>query len=122
MNLPNYFIADLPAEAMPGPGLISEACKTLKRNREKYLASRTTRSIVELVCGVAENWLRPDDKFRKLALEDGPAATGFSRATLANGLDAFFRELTPENFQSLLVQELGHGRRLAPGAAGRGGH
>ncbi len=112
MNLPNYFLADLPPEAMPGPGLISEACQTLKRNRAKYLALRSTQSIVELLCAVAENWRQPEDPFRRFALEDGPAATGFSRATLANGLDAFFKQLTPENFQTLLVQELGHPRRL----------
>src|SRR2546426_6887003 len=42
----------------------------------------------------AENWLHPDYPFRKLALEQGPAATGFSRATLASGLDTFFAQLT----------------------------
>src|SRR5262249_16910671 len=53
-----------------------------------------------------------DYLFRKLALEKGPAATGFSRGTLANGLDNFFKQFTPENFHALLVQELGHVRRL----------
>ena len=35
MNLPNYFIADLPPEATLTPTLIAEACQTLKRNREQ---------------------------------------------------------------------------------------
>jgi hypothetical protein len=48
----------------------------------------------------------------KLALEYGPAGTGFSRATLANGLDAFFAELTAENFRRLIEQDLGHVERL----------
>jgi hypothetical protein len=112
MHLPNYFLADLPPEAAPTAAMIAEACQTLKRNREKYLAGRTTQSLVELLSGVAESWLQPNDPFRKLALEQGPAATGFSTATLANGLDAFFKQLTPENFNALLVQDLGHARRL----------
>jgi hypothetical protein len=45
-------------------------------------------------------------------LEQGPAATGFSRATLAAGLDSFFKQLTLERFQTLLESELGHPRRL----------
>src|SRR5256885_11548338 len=47
-----------------------------------------------------------------MALEQGPAATGFSRATLANGLDAFFKQLTRENLQDLLLLEFGHASRL----------
>ena len=44
----------------------------------------------------------------RLALEQGPAATGFSSATLATGLDSFFKQLTKENFHALLEQDLGH--------------
>jgi hypothetical protein len=112
MNLPNYFLADLPPEATLTAAMIGDACQTLKNNREKYLAARSTQALVEILCGVAESWLQPDYLFRKLALERGPAATGFSRATLANGLDAFFRQLNPENFHALLVQDLGHLKRL----------
>jgi len=120
MNLPNYFIADLPPGATLTTAMISDACQTLKHNREKYLAARSTRSLVEVLCTVAENWLRPEYPFRKLALDQGPTATGFSRATLANGLDAFFRQLTPENFNALLVQDLGHVNRLDEIVSGPG--
>ncbi|HWD92537.1 MAG TPA: acyl-CoA reductase [Verrucomicrobiae bacterium] len=112
MNLPNYFLADLPADAMLTAAMVNDACQTLKQNREKYLAARSTQSLVEVLCGLAENWLQPEYAFRKLALEQGPAATGFSRGTLANGLDDFFKRFTPENFNALLLQELGHARRL----------
>ena len=112
MNLPNYFLADLPPEAELTAGMISEACQALKRNREHYLAERSTQSLVDALSELAENWLQPQYPFRKLALEQGPAATGFSRQTLANGLDSFFSQLTPETFHALLVQELGHPRRL----------
>jgi hypothetical protein len=107
MNLPDFFLADLPPEATLSPKMIAEACDTLKRNREKYLASRTMADIVKILCEVAAEWLLPENKFRKLALELGPAETGFSKAVLETGLDGFFCRFTPENFQALLAQELG---------------
>ncbi len=112
MNLPNYFLADLPPEAALSPTTVVEACQSLKRNREKFLAGRSTQSMVALLGAVAKEWLRPEFHLRRAVLEQGPAATGFSRATLAAGLDAFFCELTPENFQALLEQDLGHAERL----------
>lgn len=112
MNLPNYFLADLPPEATLSAQMITDACATLKHNREQYLAARTTKNMVSLVAEVAENWLIPAYPFRKLALEHGPKATGFSRGTLATGLDNFFKQLTPENLNALLVQDLGHVKRL----------
>jgi hypothetical protein len=112
MNLPNYFLADLPAEAMLSAVMIGEACETLRHNRERYLARRSTQSLVKVLSEVAADWLKPDYAFRKLALDQGPAATGFSRETLARGLDAFFKQLTPENFAALLEQDLGHAQRL----------
>ena len=112
MNLPEYFLADLPPEATLTPMMVTEACQTLKRNRERYLAQRSTHSLVTLLSEVSQGWLKPDYPFRQLALELGPAATGFSRGTLASGLDAFFRQLTPERFQALLEQELGGPLRL----------
>lgn len=112
MNLPNYFLADLPAEATLSGAMIAEACATLKRNRAQYLAGRSTAQMVKVLAELAENWLQPDYPFRQLALERGPAATGFSHATLVRGLDAFFQELTRENLHALLVQELGHAHRL----------
>jgi len=112
MNLPNYFLADLPPEATLSPAMIAEACQTLKRNRERYLTSRSTNSMVKVLSEVAANWLQAGDPFRKLALELGPAKMGFSRETLAKGLDNFFRQLTPDNFNMLLVQEFGDAKRL----------
>ncbi|MDB6065599.1 MAG: Acyl-CoA reductase [Pedosphaera sp.] len=112
MNLPNFFLADLPADASLTQVVIAEACQTLKRNRERYLAGRTTPALIRLLSNVAENWLDPDYPFRKLALEKGPQATGFSTATLTAGLDAFFRQLTADNLRALIVQDLGHLQRL----------
>jgi hypothetical protein len=128
MSLPNYFLVDLPPEATLSPAMITEACQTLKRNRERYLASRSTENLIQILSDAAEGWLQPENQFRKLALEQawsaglrygtkgmtehaGPEAgapgLGFSRATLEKGLDNFFRQLTAENLQALLEQELG---------------
>ncbi|HKW29189.1 MAG TPA: acyl-CoA reductase, partial [Verrucomicrobiae bacterium] len=112
MNLPNYFLADLPPEATLSPAMITEACQTLKRNREQYLLHRSTDGLVKILDEVADGWRQPANPFRKLALEHGPEKTGFSRETLAKGLDNFFRQLTRENFHALLAQEFSHGHRL----------
>ena len=106
MNLPNYFLAGLPPDAELTPTIITAACETLKRNREKYLAPRKTSDIVTILCEVAAGWLQPENKFRRLALEDGPEITGFSKVVLEKGLDEFFRRFTPENFAALVKQDL----------------
>jgi hypothetical protein len=111
-TLPNYFLADLPPEATLTPAMVREACQTLKRNREQYLSTRSTENLIGVLCKLARTWLEPDYPFRKLAFEQGPAATGFSQATLAKGLDTLFDQLTPENFHALLEQDLGDVKRL----------
>jgi hypothetical protein len=123
MTLPNYFLADLPPEATLSPAMITEACQTLKRNREHYLAGRSTENIVQILSDVAEGWLDAENRFRKLALEQTwNAGLGFSRATLEKGLDNFFRQLTTENLEALLEQELGDARRLDEMVAVGTGH
>ena len=112
MNLPNYFLADLPPEATLSAPMITEACQSLKRNREQYLSSRSTQNIAQVISAVASDWLRAQSPFRRMALELAPAQLGFSKETLARGLDAFFRELTPQRIEALVVAELGHGQRL----------
>ena len=112
MNLPNYFLADLPPEATLTPSMIIEACQTLKRNREQYLAARSTSHLVKVISETAESWLQPDHPVRRLALDVGPSVTGFGHTTLVRGLDAFFSELTRDNLHALLVQELSHAHRL----------
>ena len=112
MNLPEYFLADLPKEATISPALLTEACATLKRNRESYLVRRSTDQIIRTLSGVAAEWLNEDNRFRRLALDHGSAVLGFSRETLASGLDGFFRQLTVENFYALIKQDMGDVRRL----------
>jgi hypothetical protein len=52
IELPNYFLADLPPEATLSPTLLTEACLTLKRNREQYLSPRTTDEIIRILARV----------------------------------------------------------------------
>ncbi|HEY5345680.1 MAG TPA: acyl-CoA reductase [Verrucomicrobiae bacterium] len=123
MNLPNFYFADLPSEATLSPAMIASACDALKRNREKFLLPRKTDEIIKILCEIAAEWLSPENKYRQRALELGPAETGFSKPILEKGLDDFFRQFTPEKFQALLEQELGHAQRLdefVAGAAVRG--
>ncbi len=112
MNLPNYFLADLPAGATVSATMITEACQTLKRNRAQYLRGRPTANLIRILSETAANWLRADYPFRKLALEQAPAVTGFSSPVLTKGLDSFFSQLASDNLQMLLIQELGHTQRL----------
>lgn len=114
MNLPNYFLADLPPEATLSPLMISEACQTLKRNREQYLANRSLQNMVNLLARLAANWLEPEFPFRKYALEHDMNSR-FSRATLERGLDNFFRQLTRENFRALISAELGNATDASSG-------
>jgi len=110
--LPDYFLADLPRDAVLTSDMVAEACRNLKSNRARFLADRNTASIIQLLSGLAEDWLVSDFPFRKEALEKSTALTGFGPATLARGLDAFFSEVNRDNLEALLEQELGHPLRL----------
>ncbi len=112
MTLPNYFLADLPPEAILSAAMVHDACQTLKRNREQYLRHRSTKNLVRVLSDLAAGWLEADYPFRQMALQLGPSASGFSALTLATGLDNFFSQLTEENLHALLAQELGHVHRL----------
>lgn len=112
MILLSRFLADLPPEATLTGLMIREACQALKRNRQRHLLHRTTAELVGLIAETGENWLQAENPFRRMAMELGPAATGFARGTLDRGLDTFFRQLTAENLFALLDQELGHAERL----------
>jgi hypothetical protein len=112
MEQPNYFLIDLPPQASLSSNVITDACRTLKRNRQAYLAKRSTESIINTLASLARDWQDPDYTFRKEAIEKGPAHTGFSQQILARGLDTFFKALTRENLSALVQQDLGQIQRL----------
>ncbi|MCS1411880.1 MAG: hypothetical protein M2R45_05082 [Verrucomicrobia subdivision 3 bacterium] len=111
-ELPNYFLADLPAEAILTPAVVSEACETLRRNRRQYLLGRPTETLLRTLGLVAEKWLDSEYPLRQLALKHGMERSGFPLCTIQKGLDGLFREMTPENLNHLILQDLGHVRRL----------
>ena len=117
MELPNYFLADLPDASTLTPKLVTDACHTLKQNREKFLSTQSTGNLIAILAKLALEWLDPEFPFRKLTLEEGPARTGFSRGTLASGLDRFFSQVTVENLKALVLQDLGSLHRLDEPAA-----
>ncbi len=115
--LPDYFLADLPAEAVLTPSIVAEACDTLRRNCRRYLQERSTESLLRTLGLVAEKWLDADYPIRRLALEQGVRQSGFPLPTIQKGLEGLFREMTPENLNRLVLQDLGHVRRLDHPAA-----
>ena len=119
MDLPDFFLIDLPDRETLTPTTIALACESLKHNRDRYLLDRSTVSLVKALCSLAESWLDDSFPFRKVALDLGPEMTGFSRPVLQGGLDRFFRQFTPENFEAWLTQEFGHAHRLDAPAATR---
>ena len=107
----DYYLADKP-DADLGGKLIAEACRSLKYNRDEYLAQIGNETIISKLVETAALWQSPDYKLRKLALAADPKDTGFPREVLAAGLDACFKEWTQEKFFSLLNQEIGDPTRL----------
>ena len=112
MELPDYFLADLPDNSTLTAQLIGDACQALKQNRDKFLLTRNTDSLIHTFEILGRDWLDPDYPFRKIVLSEGPARTGFSHQTLAAGLDKFFAQISRENIERLIRQDLGSLRRL----------
>ncbi len=111
-ELPDYFLVDLPPEATLTPTVVREACEALKRNRRRYLLERPTEALLRTLGLVAEKWLDPEYPIRQIALEHGEAMSGFPKHTIEKGLDGFFRGMTQEALNHLILQDLGHVRRI----------
>ena len=117
LDLPNFFLIDVPPEARLEPGMLREALRQIKRNRRQYIREMPTEDVVKVIARLASNWCDNLFPFRKYALEKGPEATGFSRETLGKGLDQFFGRITEDSLHNLLSQELGDPQRLDKPAA-----
>lgn len=110
-ELPDYFMADLPAGTAVGPELVREACLALRRNRQQYLAIKSTDQMISLLANVAQDWLEEDFLFRVKALAEADKL-GVTKEVLAAGINSFFSEITTKNLRALLLQDLGHLDRL----------
>ncbi len=122
MTLHQLFLADLGPELELTAETLRQASFAVRRNRNEWLLRQRTRGVIEMIAHTAEQWLEPDNGFRALALRDGPKDTGWSPATLARGLDAFFRSITVESLEALVAQDLGDNRRLDDFGAGSAEH
>jgi len=111
-SFPQCYLADLEPGLSVTPPLIREAWLALERNRERYLARRTTESLIENLAGAASLWLAEGSPFMRTALELGPQQLGFSARTLEDGLTRLFGSITRETLQDWIEQDLGHLRRL----------
>ena len=111
MTTPNYFLADLPLEAL-NPTMVAEACIAIKRNRAQFLLKRNTSTLIRTIVSVAEDWQDESYPFRQRALAEAPAEIGFSKEVIARGLDEFFAQFTKKNLEDLIIQDIGHVHRL----------
>ena len=68
--LPNLFLADLGPDLILTPHTVREACLTVRRNRDLWLARLRTRQIAEIIAYSAEQWFEPGNGFRARALAD----------------------------------------------------
>ncbi|MBR90822.1 MAG: hypothetical protein CMO66_06085 [Verrucomicrobiales bacterium] len=112
LDLPNYFLIDIPIEARLNPAMLREALRQIKRNRRQYIRDMSTDDVVKILARLADNWRDNLFPFRQHALEHGPKQMGFSRETLSRGLDQFFERITEDSLHNLLAQEFGDARRL----------
>ena len=122
MNLNQLFLADLGPELQLTAETLRQASFAVRRNRNEWLLQQRTRAVIEMIAHTADQWLEPENQFRILALRDGPQETGWSPATLARGLDSFFRSITVESLEALVAQDLGDARRLDDFGAGSAEH
>jgi hypothetical protein len=109
---PNLFLADLGPELDLTPATVRDACLTIRRNRDAWLSKLRTRQIAEIIAYTAEQWLEPDCGFRARLLQEAPPTLGIGTSTLARGLDTFLRQLTLENLEGVVIQDLGDAKRL----------
>jgi hypothetical protein len=78
--------------------VLGKILEDLKRTRKEYLLSLGIPQVIDTIGRVADLWMDPEYKGRKLALEVLPAVTGFSREMLQYwGFDYFLSSMRKEN-------------------------
>ena len=112
MNLPNFFLADLPPEAALTPAMVADSCESLRHNRERYLATRTTEQMIRW--GVTADDL--DDLSRKNLDEYAPELSVQVVESKEGGKAAILSEQDGYDAARLLLTSLHI--RLAPQLGG----
>jgi hypothetical protein len=67
-------------------------------------------TIISALAQTAKNWLEPDSPWRRRAIEQAPARTGFSPQMINEAVTLTFGAVTEDAFETLLREEVG-GRR-----------
>jgi hypothetical protein len=91
---------------------IREAISRTREARERVWQHRTTDAVITVLAQAAKNWLDPKSPWRKRAVEQAPATTGFSGAMVNEAVDLTFGAITYESLGELLDRELGNRRVL----------
>jgi len=91
---------------------IKEAVSRTCEARERVRQHRTTDSVITALAQTAKNWLDPNNPWRKKAIEQAMAPTGFSEAMLGEAIDLTFGAINYESLGELLDRELGNRRVL----------
>ena len=87
----------------------------LRRARDAHARLQQTRTIEQIITALgqaAQSWLIPDNPWRTRAIEQAPAATGFSPAMIEEAIRLTFGPITPSSLGELLDRELGDRRVL----------
>jgi hypothetical protein len=91
---------------------IREAAHRTRDARERVLQHRSTDAVITALAQTARNWLDRNSPWRKHAVEQAPAFTGFSEAMVNEAVDLTFGAITYESLGELLDRELGNRRVL----------
>jgi len=91
--------------------MIAEACQTLKRNREHYLAARATDNLVNVLSNVARSWLTLTILFAN-SLWSRAGRHGFLRPDSCQWPWIHFLRNSRPRIPSASGTDLGHGQRL----------
>jgi len=91
---------------------IREAIARTREARERVWRHCTTDAVITVLAQAAKNWLDPQSVWRKRAVEQAPAPTGFSEAMVNEAIDLIFGAITFESLGELLDRELGNRRVL----------
>ena len=91
----------------PSPTDLSARLDALLANRIQYLASRTTRDILDCVDQAVQRWLDPGSQERQEAEARLPETTGLSAAMIRHVLPLIFQEYRADKIEALCVDELG---------------
>ena len=86
---------------------IRQAISRTGEARQRVRQHRNTDAIIDALAQAAKNWLEPNNPWRLRAIEQAPAATGFSSAMVSEAVDLTFSAITDQSLHQFVNGELG---------------